>query len=312
MPEGVQSIGNLRQSRTRVADMPPLIITCAVSGDHNQKSNSNLPQTADEQATAAAQALAAGASIVHIHGRREDDPTKPSNDPNRYRTINAAMRAKAPEIIIDNTQTVAQLSDTGDLAGGLYYYKSAPMYANPELMSLNPGPMTFRGGPNAPSSAYVTTFDDTARTADELRRRGVKPQVFLYHPGHLDLLDYLIQQDVIDAPYFVQLVFGQQSGISCTPDSVLFMARNLPENTIFQTCALGLDAVEVNLLSILLGAHVRTGMEDNLFYRKDEPTTGNAQLVERIVRIATDLGRRVAHPNEAREMLGLKSTPSTY
>lgn len=310
MPEGVAA--NTRGQRVRLAEMSPLIITAAITGDHLIENNPNLPRTAEEQGAAAGDVERAGASIVHIHGRSKEDPAKGTIDPDRYRELNASMRAQAPNIIIDNTQTVAALDDNGDLTGNLYYYKSAPMYANPEVMSLNPGPMTFRGGANGPASAYISTFDDTARTADELRKRNVKPQVFLYHPGHLDLLDYLIEHDVIDAPYFVQLVFGQQSGIPCNADSVLYMTRNLPSETIFQTCALGLDAIEVNLLSILLGGHVRTGMEDNLTYRQNELTTGNVQLVKRIVDIATEIGRPIATPQQAREMLGISATPTSY
>ena len=291
--------------------MPPLIITCATTGSFTKADNPNLPQTAEEQAETAAQVQGAGAAIIHIHGRRADDPTKASNDADQYRIINAAIRARAPEIIIDNTQTVIEVENVaGDLAGALYSYKSAPMYANPELMSLNPGPMTFRGGASGKSVSYVATFDTTLRAAMEFRERNIKPQVFLYHPGHLDLLAYLIQHDALEKPYFVQLVFGQQSGIPCTADSVLFMVRNLPRDTIFQTCALELDELEVNLLSILLGGHVRTGMEDGVFYRKDDLATGNRQFVERIVRIATDIGRRVATPAEARKMLGLSAASS--
>lgn len=292
--------------------MPPLIITCATTGGFTQADNPILPQTADEQAETAAQVQEAGAAIIHIHGRRADDPTKASNDSDQYRIINSAIRAKASDIIIDNTQTVAEIdTDEGNLGDSLHYYKSAPMYANPELMSLNPGPMTFRGGEGRKSKAYIATFDTTLRAAMDYRERSIKPQIFLYHPGHLDLLAYLIQHDALEAPYFVQLVFGQQSGIPCTADSVLFMVRNLPSNSIFQTCALELDELEVNLMSILLGGHVRTGMEDGVFYRDGDPATGNRQFVERIVRIATDIGRRVATPAEARQMLGL-GAPSSY
>lgn len=312
MPEGIGVVDRLIGSRQRLADMPPLIITCATTGGFTQADNPNLPQTAEDQAETAAQVQDVGAAIIHIHGRRADDPTEPSNDADQYGIINAAIRAKAPDIIIDNTQTIAELeTDEGILGGSLHYYKSAPMYASPEIMSLNPGPMTFRGGAGRKSTAYVATFDTTLRAAVEFRERGVKPQIFLYHPGHLDLLAYLLQHDALEAPYFVQLVFGQQSGIPCTPDSVLFMVRNLPANTIFQTCALELDELEVNLMSILLGGHVRTGMEDGVLYRRDDPATGNRQFVERIVRIATDIGRRVATPAEARQMLGL-GAPTTY
>ena len=89
------------------------------------------------------------------------------------------------------------------------------------------------------------------------------------------------------------------------------MVRNLPPGCIFQTCALGLEAVQVNALAILLGGHVRTGMEDCIDYQQDEPARDNAQLVRRVARIARDLGRRVATIEEARRMLGL-GPPSQY
>ena len=297
--------------RTIVEGMPPLIITCAVTGGHQKDQNPSVPVTADEQAEAAAEVYAAGAQIIHIHGREAEDPTQDSNDPARLRHINALMRSKAPHIIIDNTQTVGELSIDPELLGRAYRFKSAPLEAQPEIMALNPGPMTFRGGDNSPSSVLVTTFDDTERVAHTLRERNIKPQVFLYHPGHLDLLEHLITRDALDKPYFVQLVFGQQSGISTSPENVLSMVRNLPEDCIFQTCALGLEAVQVNVLSILLGGHVRTGMEDNLFFQRDEPVRDNVQLVERIVRIANDLGRWTATAEETRKMLGL-GPPTEY
>jgi 3-keto-5-aminohexanoate cleavage enzyme len=172
-------------------------------------------------------------------------------------------------------------------------------------MALNAGPMTFRGHGGAPSAVYATTFDHTERAANLVRERGIKPQVFLYHPGHLDVLEYLIRHDALDKPYFVQLVFGQQSGIGTTVDGVLLMVRNLPEDCVFQTCALGLEELHVNVLALLLGGHVRTGLEDCLLYQAGEPAQGNVQFVERVVRMARDLGRRPATSDETREMLGM-------
>jgi 3-keto-5-aminohexanoate cleavage enzyme len=287
--------------------MPPLIITAAVTGDHQKSENPNVPVTAEEQAADAAAVSEAGARVVHIHGRQSEDPTKGASDAARYREINDLIREKAPSVLIDNTQTGARIAvPEGELIGSVWRYKSAPIDAGPDIMALNPGPMTFRGKSGAPATASVATFDDTVRAADTLRERGIKPQVFLYHPGHLDIMEYLIEHDALDKPYFVQLVFGQQSGISTGLDSFLYMVRNLPPDCIFQACALGLEAVHVNTLSILVGGHVRTGMEDSLLFRCDEPAQSNVQLVHRIARIAQDLGRRVATPEETRQMLGIK------
>jgi 3-keto-5-aminohexanoate cleavage enzyme len=286
--------------------MPPLIVTCACTGDHRKRDHPSLPTSAAEQAEVAMAAFAAGARIIHIHGRDAGDPDRTSHDPQRYLRINEEMRAAAPEILIDNTQTVAEVAiDPHEILGKVHYYKSAPLTAKPDLMALNPGPMTFRGTAEWPSGVTITTFDETERTAYALREAGIKPQVFLYHPGHLDLLEYLIAKQALDAPYFVQLVFGQQSGINAGPDSVLYMLRNLPPGCVFQTCALGLLAIQVHTLALLLGGHARTGLEDSLLYQKDQPAVDNAQLVARVVRIAHELGRRVATPAETRAMLGL-------
>jgi 3-keto-5-aminohexanoate cleavage enzyme len=286
--------------------MPPLIVTCASTGEYRYHQHPNVPSSGEEQAAAARAAFDAGARIFHIHGRDASDPNKSSNDPARYRELNEMIREAAPEILVDNTQTIAEVAlDPHEILGRVHYYKSAPIEARPDLMALNPGPMTFRGGGEWPSGVFITTFDETERTAHALREAGIKPQVFLYHPGHLDLLDYLISRDALDAPYFVQLVFGQQSGINAGPESVMYMLRNLPEQCIFQTCALGLLEVQVNTLAILFGGHVRTGMEDSLYYQRDQLVTDNTQFVERIARIGQDLGRRIATPAETRAMLGI-------
>jgi 3-keto-5-aminohexanoate cleavage enzyme len=306
MPEGVESeSGGWSGSRDRGSALQPLIITCAITGDHQKDQHPNLPVTLEEQAEAAAEIAAAGASIVHIHGCRADDPTLAADDADRYRAINAAIRAKAPGLLVDNTQRALPLGDFPALHGAAFAYSTTAGPADPDIVSLNPGPMTFRGSDGAPSRVYITTFDDTARIAAQLREEGIKPQVFLYHPGHLDLLDYLIQRDLLAKPYFVQLVFGQQGGIAATPDAFLSMIRNLPPDTLFQTCALGLQAIDMNLMAILFGGHVRTGMEDSLFIRPGEEATGNAAFVERIVRIAREIGRPIATPEQARHLLGL-------
>ena len=292
--------------------MPPVIISAVVTGGHQKSENPAVPVTAEEQADAAAEVFAAGATIIHIHARQAEDPAQASHEADRYREINAMMRAKAPQILVDNSQGLADLSTAGSsFVGTAHHYKSAPIEAGPDIMAFNPGPMTFRGGAaytggdGGPSKVTLATFDDSERTAHRLRERGIKPQVFLYHPGHLDILDYLIQRDALDKPYFLQLVFGQESGINTSMDSFLYMVRNLPEDSLFQTCALGLEELHVNVMAMLLGGHVRTGLEDCIHYQCGELARSNAQMVERIARIANDLGRGVATIEETRRMLGI-------
>ncbi len=304
---------NQREYVRRISEgMPPVIISAVVTGGHQKSENPAMPVTAEEQADAAAEVFAAGATIIHIHARQAGDPTQASHEADRYREINDLMRSKAPQILVDNSQGIADLTTAGsDFVGTAHHYKSAPIEAGPDIMAFNPGPMTFRGGAaytggdSGPSKVTLATFDDSERTAHRLRERGIKPQVFLYHPGHLDILDYLIQRDALDKPYFLQLVFGQQSGINTSMDSFLYMVRNLPEDSLFQTCALGLEEIQVNVMAMLLGGHVRTGLEDCIHYQRGELAQSNAQMVERIARIANDLGRGVATIDETRRMLGI-------
>ena len=289
----------------RLAELPPLIITCAITGEHQKAENPTLPVTLEEQVEATAAAMDAGAAIIHIHGRDPADPTKPARLPGHYRRVADAIRARRPDAIVDVTQATSPLEGVTDLAGALHRYTDITLEAGPDIMSLNVGPMTFRGGGGRPSSVMATTFDDTARVAERLRGAGIKPQVFLYHPGHIDVLEFLIERDLLEPPVWVQLVFGQQSGIAPAAENVLSMVRQLPPGTMYQLCALESRSIEVALLAVTLGGHVRTGMEDSLVYRPGEPVSGNDQLVSRIVRIAKDVGRRVASPAEARQMLGL-------
>ena len=200
MPEGRKTIDEMspswsfvdaREYAQRINDgMPPVIVTCATTGEHRKHDHPRLPASAEEQAEAAKALFAAGARIIHIHGRVAGDPDKDANDPQRYREINELIRTAAPDILIDNTQTVAEVSiEPHAILGTVHYYKSAPIEARPDLMALNPGPMTFRGKGARPSGVCIATFDETERTANALREVGIKPQVFLYHPGHLDLLE---------------------------------------------------------------------------------------------------------------------------
>ena len=290
--------------------MPPVIISVAITGTNQKAANPGVPVSAEEQVEAAAAAFEAGASVVHFHARQRRDPAEFAHDTARYGEINEMIRARVP-MLVDNSQGVFDLPSEGSGLAGTAHYVVPQVEAGPDVMALNPGPMTFRGGAaytgggNSPSKVFISTFDDAETAANKLREKNVKPQVFIYPPGHLDVLDYLISRDALDKPYFLQLVFGQESGIATSMESFNYTVRNLPEDSIFQACALGLEAVQVNTMAILLGGHVRTGLEDCLHYQRGELARDNVQLVERIVRIARDLGRRPATVEETKEMLGI-------
>jgi len=126
-------------------------------------------------------------------------------------------------------------------------------------------------------------------------------------------VDNLIDKGLIEPPYWCQLVFGQDG--ACSPPTVmsaLDMIENMPPKSIFSAIGTGSLELPIITLSLIMGGHIRVGMEDNVYYRRGEKAKSNAQLVERAVRLINELNREVATPAQAREMLGLSQTPKQY
>ena len=152
--------------------MPPVIITAAVTGDHQKSENPNLPISAEEQAQTAAEVYAAGASIIHIHGREAHDLTVTSSDAERYRTINQLIRKKAPDILIDNTSSHAEVpgGSGGAVLGAIHYFKGV-VDAAPDVMALNPGGTTAERPPAAPWGASLPASTTSPITMGPLSTR---------------------------------------------------------------------------------------------------------------------------------------------
>ena len=140
-----------------------------------------------------------------------------------------------------------------------------------------------------------------------LRERGIKPQVFLYHPGHLDILDYLIQRDALDKPYFLQLVFGQQSGIKHQYGQLSLHGAQPSGGFPLPDMRAGPGRDSGKRDGDAAWRPCPYGLEDCIHYQRGELAQSNAQMVERIARIANDLGRGVATIEETRRMLGIDS-----
>ncbi|MBK8058873.1 MAG: 3-keto-5-aminohexanoate cleavage protein, partial [Gemmatimonadetes bacterium] len=117
---------------------------------------------------------------------------------------------------------------------------------------------------------------------------------------------------LIEAPYWIQTVMGYQTSSWATPENVLNLVREFPDGAMWLCSGIGPHQLPMTTLAIILGGHVRVGLEDNIYYRRGELVKSNAQLVERTVRLAHELGREVATPAQARAMLGLSPTPTTY
>jgi len=298
--------------------LPPLIISVAITGGvHGKETNVNLPELPEEQAEQTYDCYKAGASIVHVHARRPDNPSLVSSNPEDYRKINALIREKCPDIIINNT--------TGGTPGMTNEERLSSLEANPELASLNCGPFVLRMSLKARKPPLTgrkedvfmdmcvpVSYADTELYAKAMKEKGIKAELEVYNEGQFWLVDNLIRRKLIDPPYLIQFVMGFSAGTYPTPMNLLMMIQNLPPNSLFEVIGIGINQNTMTIMSMILGGHVRVGLEDNVSYQRGNLADNNAQFVERIVRLAKEIEREVAAPKLARKVLGISEKPSQY
>jgi 3-keto-5-aminohexanoate cleavage enzyme len=295
--------------------MPPLIICVACNGGVQGKEyNENLPETADEIADSVYEAYQAGATLVHIHARDPRNLVSGARETEVWYEVNRKVRDRCPDIIINNT--------TGGSLDMSMEERLSCLDARPEVASLNlvPDMSKFflkKRKPPLPNPRPAIEYDDCipfsykliTHFAKEMKKRSIKPELETYHPGGAWVIRDLIEQELIEKPYFIQTVMGYQTSSFPTVDNVMNLLREFPENTLWLCSGIGINQLPMTTLAIILGGHVRVGMEDNIYYRRGEKLNSNAQAVERTVRIAHELNREIATCAQAREMIGLPATP---
>jgi len=271
-------------------DGKPVILTAALTGGvHGKEANPALPETPAEIGEAAAEAERAGASIVHLHARRDDGERAFSTE--RFQAVTDAVRARTDDVIIQHSTGGTGAPD--DL-------RAEPLRTDPapEMASLDMGPLN--------RYQHLTSENTRGLVADlhaEMQEREIKPELEVFNGGHLN--ESLAILDSLSDPPYLNLVFGGGTTTIPHPRNLLTLVENLPEGVDFNVLAFGPHQLPLTTMGILLGGHARVGLEDNLYYRKGELAESNAQLVERTAGIAARLGRPVATPAEAREILGL-------
>lgn len=269
----------------------PVIITCAITGaETTREKQPNLPLTPKEQATAAAEAVQAGASIIHLHVREDDG--KPTQRVDRFKESIDAIRQKAPGVII-------QIS-TGGAIGESIENRAQPLTLKPEMASLNLGTMNFG------EDVFFNHPRDIVGLASRMHQLGVMPELEIYEAGMLESALRLAKQGILREPLHFQFVLGVPGGMSGDPKNLVHLHSLLPPTAQhWGVAGIGRYQLPLAVQALVMGGHVRVGFEDNIYYNKGEVAKSNAQLVERISRIAKDLGRGVATVAQARQMLGL-------
>jgi 3-keto-5-aminohexanoate cleavage enzyme len=270
-------------------------LTCAITGaETTRERQPRLPITPLEQAEAAREALEAGAAIIHLHVREDDG--SPSQRPERFREAIQAIREKAPGVII-------QIS-TGGAVGEPIERRLAPLALAgpwaPEMASLNLGTMNFG------DDVFYNHPRDIAALAAKMREHGVMPELEVYEAGMLESAFRLVARGVLSEPLHFQFVLGVPGGMSGDVRNLLHLVGLLPRGVHWGVAGIGKFQLPLAMHALALGGHVRVGFEDNVYYRKGVLARSNAELVARIARLAGELGRPVATPEQARALLGIK------
>ena len=273
-------------------DNIPCIITVAITGSVPKKiDNPTIPITVSEQIESTRMCYDAGASLVHLHVRNEDE--SPSSDVNKFKELLAGIKESCPKMII-------QFSTGG--RGRSHEERGQMLYLKPDMASLATGSVNF---PTYIYENHPSLINDLAHS---MLNNSIKPEVEIFDLAMLYNAIELVKSGLLIEPVHVQFVFGIKNALPAKKEILKFqineLKKYLPQST-WTAAGLGKSQLIVNEWSLELGGHCRTGLEDNIKYDKTRLANGNDELVERLALLSKKFNRPVATPTEAREILGL-------
>lgn len=292
--------------------MAKVIVTVAPTGGMASKAqNHNLPTQPAEIADSVHKSWKEGAAIAALHARRPDDEAT-CND-GIYRDINRRIRERC-DIILNNSTGGGSSGDMlvprpDGLFESSFEERLKGCEAGAEMATFDG--MTFADVHGGREILVVTTPSRCETLAKRMQERGIKPEWEVFGPQHiLQDVTRLIEKGYDKPPYYINMVLGADKGFQgampYSHDILAAMIRMLPPQSIFCVSGIGPAQLPATTQAILLGGHVRVGLEDNNYYSRGQLAT-NEQLVARTVRIVKELNHEPASPAEARDILGLKA-----
>jgi uncharacterized protein (DUF849 family) len=285
--------------------MDKAILTCALTGVLTDPAQHPVPVTAKEMAAAAREAYDAGASIMHVHLRRQERGMGrfPSWDPAVAGEIDTAIREACPGVIINLTTGVVG----PDISGPSACIRAV----RPEIAACNAGSLNYlkikdNGQWAWPPMLFDNTVDKVKAMIDVMNETGTRPEFECFDVGIVRSVGMYRKAGMADVLEY-NFVMGVASGMPADADLLKLLVKYREPGTIWQTTLIGREEIwAVHQATAELGGMLRTGVEDTFYLPGGEKTTGNGQLIEALAACARRAGREVASPAEAREMLGLK------
>jgi len=272
--------------------MEKLIITAAISGaEVTKEMNPAVPYKLDEFVREAKSAYDAGASIIHLHVRKDDGT--PTQDKSRFKEVIDAILQACPDVIIQPS--------TGGAVGMSNDERLQPIELFPEMATLDCGTLNFGG-----DEIFENTENTIKYFGQRMIEKNIKPELEVFDKSMIDMALRLAKKGFIQAPFHFDFVMGVNGGISGELRDFIFLRGSIPSDATYTVAGVGRYEFPLAVAAIIDGGHVRVGFEDNVYLSKGVLAKSNGELVEKVVRLAKELGREVATPNEARKILGLK------
>ena len=175
-----------------------------------------------------------------------------------------------------------------------------PIELKPEMATLSMGTCNFG------NDVFMNTEENIIKFAKRMYELGVKPELECFEKGMIDTSIRMAKKGILKTPMHYDFVLGVPGAMGAELRDLLYMVESIPAGSTWTAAAVGRFQLPINMAAIMLGGHVRTGFEDNIYYKKGELAKSNAQLVERVAKLSREFGREVATPDEARVILGLK------
>jgi 3-keto-5-aminohexanoate cleavage enzyme len=272
--------------------MDKLIITAAITGSRiSRERTPYIPITPEAITQSAVECWEAGAAIVHIHVR-DLKTGMGTQDVKLFRRVIEPLREKTNLILCLTTSGIPGVNLPLD-------QRLQTLELAPELASLDMGSI------NLGQSVFINSPEFLRIAATQMKENSVKPELEIFDVGMIGTSLRMRQQGLIDDPLHYQFILGSPYGSPATPKALIHMHEMIPETATWSIVGIGRAHLPLSMLALVMGGHIRVGMEDNIYYRKGELVKRNAQFVDRIVRIAREYGRDVATPKEARKILKL-------
>jgi len=276
----------------------PCIITVAITGSlPRKKDNPAVPITVAEQIESTHEAFEAGATLVHLHVRNEDE--SPTSSPERFADVLEGVRKRCPAII-------TQISTGGRSGAGRE--RGAMLSLRPDMASLATGSVNF------PARVYDNSPELVDWLASEMQKYGIKPEVEAFDLSMIFQAAAMQRAGKINGPLHIQFVMGVKNAMPVDRDVFEFYVKTLkrlaPDAT-WTGAGIGKDQITLVRWSLELGGHCRTGLEDNVRLDRDTLAPSNAALVKQAVALCAEYGRRPATVAEARRLLSLPASSAS-